>query len=242
MNKITKLIIDTAERHNTRVSKVYNSLIEISFQYLLTDTFDEKYKHLNDDFFYFTMFFYQEVQNNPFVDILGQTLFELSNLDKENLGQCFTPCELSDAIRRMRNVETRMNVLGEIGEIGGRWADPTCGSGELALKQLKAFSKSNAKHIDLVINDIDELMVKTAIYQTHVNLLLNCQGKTSTTTAYCSDLISGWRKPESLLAHIQYFEPVGAKQHQKILRMIDLNKRTLAFLEGEEVNEEKAVA
>lgn len=241
MNKITKLIIDTAEKHNTRVSKVYNSLIEISFQYLLTDTFDEKYKHLNDDFFYFTMFFYQEVQNNPFVDILGQTLFELSNLDKD-LGQCFTPDPFSDAIRRMRKVEARMNIIGEVGEIGGRYSDPTCGSGELALKQLKAFSKSKAKHIDLVINDIDELVVISAIYQIHVNLQLHCQGKTSTTTAYCSELITGWRKPESLLAHIQYFEPVGAKQHQKILRMIDLNKRTLAFLEGEEANEEKAVA
>ena len=216
-----KIIKSTAEKNNIKASKVYEAFIEMSYQLTITLSYDVKYKYLNDDFNLFIGELQSKVVEKPFFDLLGQTLAELNQLDKKSFGQCFTPSELSFAVSKMMD-EPKGNNYYHFGE-------PACGSGALLLSKLGELSKNKEiEVIDFLINDLDELMLKTALLQLQLNSSLNCEDKKISIVATNANLITEWNKPNTIIFHrdtnfindeyvIRYFD---AKRKEAVLNNV----------------------
>ncbi|PMH37933.1 hypothetical protein BCU69_20865 [Vibrio cyclitrophicus] len=164
MNTISKLIIEIANKHNKRPTYIYESLIDMTYQMRVVRDFQDRFNWLHKDFLDFLDLYIEEVNQNPFEDLLGFVLFEINALDKKSLGQCFTPPDIARLISKL----TQRQIEGESRSYGS-FSDFCCGSGSLVLAQMETIHETRQHNINVIINDIDELMVKTAVVQILMN-------------------------------------------------------------------------
>ncbi|HHY0394818.1 N-6 DNA methylase [Vibrio parahaemolyticus] len=164
MHIITKKIEEIANKHNKKPFYIYESLINMTYQMRVVRDFKDRFNWLHEDFLDFLVLYIEQVDQNPFEDLLGFVLFEINALDKKNLGQCFTPPDIARLLSKLTNryVEGGSRSYGSFSDI-------CCGSGSLVLAQQETIHETKQHNINVIINDIDELMIKTAVVQVLMN-------------------------------------------------------------------------
>ncbi|WP_224055841.1 N-6 DNA methylase [Vibrio penaeicida] len=232
MNTISKLIIEIANKHNKRPTYIYESLIDMTYQMRVVKDFSKRYDWLKEDFLDFLVLYISEVDQNPFEDLLGFVLFEINALDKKGLGQCFTPPDIARLLSKLTN----SYVEGESCSYGS-FSDICCGSGSLVLAQMETIHETKQHNIKVIINDIDELMVKTAVVQVLMNEMHLDSFDTIHLKAYRSNALTEYMTGKDVI-----FAPdlnhINDKDVVEILERrpkpnFDLHRRVLDMLEDQ---------
>lgn len=194
MNTISKLIIEIANKHNKRPSYIYELLIDMTYQMRVVRDFNDCFNWLQEDFLDFLDLYIEQVDQNPFEDLLGFVLFEIDSLNKKGLGQCFTPPDVARLLSKLTN----RYVEGESRSYGS-FSDICCGSGSLVLAQMETIHETKQHNIKVIINDIDELMVKTAVVQVLMNEMHLDSYDTIHLKAYCSNALLEYKKGKDVI-------------------------------------------
>lgn len=232
MNTISKLIIEIANKHNKRPTYIYESLIDMTYQMRVVRDFQDRFNWLHKDFLDFLDLYIEEVNQNPFEDLLGFVLFEINALDKKSLGQCFTPPDIARLISKL----TQRQIEGESRSYGS-FSDICCGSGSLVLAQMETIHETKQHNIKVIINDIDELMVKTAVVQVLMNEMHLDSFDTIHLKAYCSNALLEYKNGKDVIFS-PYMNQITDEDVVEILETssnpnFDLHRRVLDMLEDQ---------
>lgn len=230
--KILELINKVAKKSNKKPEKIFRDFINMTYQLMATSNYyvgtrqeipkydveakryivetimkkeftktpayKIKYKHLALEHFYFTQLLEELIRKKPFTDVIGEIISEIIYLDKKNYGQCMTPPELASFMGKIlgRSLQkSKKDILNIADDCG-------CGTGSLILSLFKETMKSNAKTINIKINDIDNLMVKISLIQLQFNNAIhNEYGDTEVNiTALCGNTITDYKNKSVLFA------------------------------------------
>jgi len=232
MNIITKKIEEIANKHNKKPFYIYESLIDMTYQMRVVRDFKDRFNWLHEDFLDFLVLYIEEVDQNPFEDLLGFVLFEINALDKKSLGQCFTPPDVARLLSKLTN----RYVEGESRSYGS-FSDFCCGSGSLVLAQMETIHETKQHNINVIINEIDELMVKTAVVQILMNEMHLDSHDIVHLKAYCSNALLEYKTGKDVI-----FSPdqnqitdkdVVEILERKSMPKFDLHRRVLDMLEDQ---------
>lgn len=198
---IEKHVIQTAKKHKEKPEIIFHKFIESVYQLNVTTTYNIKYKYLEAEQLEFRLLLLRAVRENPFTDVLGEAMMNIISFDKKSLGQCMTPNDISylvgsiQAEKHLRNCPDKkeINFCDDCG----------CGTGGLILNMFGRLIKSNAETLNILINDIDEMMVKIALIQLQYNDGLHNPDKAKEVNilAYNGNTLTGYDKPENLVFH-----------------------------------------
>ena len=203
MKKLINHIIETSKKQRVKPEVIFNQFIEMTYQLTCTSTYHRDFSSLEKEHFKFTQLLEELITKNPFSDVIGEIMLDVFSFDKKNLGQCMTPPDISSLGEKIqgRYLVEKMNHKKEldISDVCG------CGTGSLILELLKVTINSKAKIINIVINDIDETMVKISVIQIRFNLSIHNKKKKKkkakivSLTAYCGNTLTDYNKPENLV-------------------------------------------
>lgn len=232
MNIITKKIEEIANKHNKRPSYIYEALVDMTYQMRVVRDFKDRFNWLHEDFLDFLVLYIEQVDENPFEDLLGLVLFEINSLNKKNLGQCFTPPDIARLLSKLTN----RYVEGESRSYGS-FSDICCGSGSLVLAQMETIHETKQHNIKVIINDIDDLMVKTAVVQILMNEMHLDFYDTIHLKAYCSNALLEYNKGKDVIfaPNLNQItdEDVVEIFERRSMPNFDLNTRVLDMLEDQ---------
>ncbi|WP_274878806.1 N-6 DNA methylase [Vibrio harveyi] len=155
---LTKIIEKHANQLNLRPNQLLNKLIEGSYQYVVTGQLHNSFRSYQSAFNEFFAELFEEVMENPFRDILGETMGELNALDKKR-SQHFTPIEIADFVAKVT------------GQNANTVSDITCGSGAMLLAAMKQHCETGEGALSIHANDLDELLCKATTVQIELNYL-----------------------------------------------------------------------
>lgn len=198
---IEKHVIETAKKHNEKPEIIFQKFIESVYQLNATTTYNIKYKYLEAEQLEFRLLLLRAVRENPFTDVLGEAMMNIISFDKKSLGQCMTPNDISSLIGRIQ-AENHLRNSPDKQEINF-CDDCGCGTGGLILSMFGRLMESNAKTLNILINDIDEVMVKIALIQLQYNDGIHNPDKAKEVNilAYNGNTLTGYDKPENLIFH-----------------------------------------
>ncbi|MEZ9399273.1 hypothetical protein AB4218_23185 [Vibrio splendidus] len=198
---IEKHVIQTAKKHREKPEEIFKKFIEMTYQLNATTTYDIKYKYLEAEQLEFRLLLLKAVRDKPFTDVLGEAMMDIISFDKKGLGQCMSPSDISNL---MGSIQAEMHLRNNPNKQKINFGDDTgCGTGGLVLSALGRLMKSNAKTLNIFINDIDEMMVKIALIQLQYNDGIHNPDKAKEVNicAYNGNALTGYDKPENLVFH-----------------------------------------
>ncbi|EMI4296458.1 SAM-dependent DNA methyltransferase [Vibrio vulnificus] len=148
---------------------LFESLVEMTYQFVILGKIEKKYQHLQAVFDEFSVAYIEVVKEKPFRDVLGELMAELNllcNGKYSRKAQHFTPQELSQAVSAMlgKPKESEHQSVSDI----------CCGSGSLVLAEMKKRVDSGyTGTLSLVLNDLDTFVCKVATIQIEFNNLIH---------------------------------------------------------------------
>ncbi|EGR4184941.1 SAM-dependent DNA methyltransferase [Vibrio cholerae] len=152
---------------------LFESLVEMSYQFVILGKIERKYQYLQAVYQEFTVSYINEVKDKPFRDILGELMAELNvlcNGKYSRKAQHFTPQSLSETVSQMigKPKESEHQSVSDI----------CCGSGSLVLAEMKKRVDSEYKGtLSLVLNDLDTFVCKVATIQIEFNNLIHVKNQ-----------------------------------------------------------------
>ncbi|WP_075498444.1 hypothetical protein [Moritella viscosa] len=250
---IEKHVIQTAKKHREKSEDIFHKFIDMTYQLNLTMTYSVKYKYLESEHFKFRKLLKKAVKENPFSDVLGEAMMDIVSFDKKGLGQCMTPNDISMLLAK---IQSRYRKQGEenglvssgFGGLGGTYYECCVGTGSLTLAQLGEFMTSEAKEVTVLINDLDERMLKIAIIQIQYNDSVNNPKKEKTINliAHCENALIEDCNPDKVFHHPEHMliqEPYvkGYYEHVNQLQREDIFSTLLnRFKDTEQTNNKAA--
>lgn len=166
--ELTKFFNQSSRSLKIKPRKLYDLMIEMTYQLNSCLAISTEYQKYQAEHQKFRQLFQIVIFDNPFSDVLAEVSNELNNLDKSFLGQCPTPDDISALTGQ---------ILAQNIEENTYFADFCCGSGSLCFGYASEFLKSEAISLNLLIGDIDEIALKSAIIQLQYNDTLHCRPK-----------------------------------------------------------------
>jgi type I restriction-modification system DNA methylase subunit len=182
---LVNLIKEYAKTEEIKVSKLWPDLIDNFFNQIIESK--DMIIHKADTFLlsWFNYYLFSAVVREPFKDVMAEILWDLNELDKKSLGQCFTPKDIA-------------SLIGEIGKFyfktdSGSLAinDPCCGSGALILSQLEHV---NHDRLEISMNDIDPDIYRVGFIQVYLNAAIHKTNTTISLNAECGNALLGSAK------------------------------------------------
>lgn len=182
---LVKLIKQKSQEFAKTESEFLEELIDMFFLYITNNSINKKYYPYKYSFEWFRFFIEKLTAEKPYEDNLGCIFHEITNLDKKNLGQSFTPNDLSELISALLNrsvtkIQTHRTFY-----------EPTCGTGSLILATI---GNSDCQVAEVTINDLDLTLVKACYIQLALNQLINRKHKTLIIRAFNGDTLTDFSK------------------------------------------------
>ncbi|EJG2157329.1 N-6 DNA methylase [Vibrio parahaemolyticus] len=170
---LLKLIESSSDKQLLNKKYLFESLVEMSYQFVILGKIEKKYQHLQSVYDEFSVAYMNEVKEKPFRDVLGELMAELNvlcNGKYSRKAQHFTPQELSEAVSAM---------LGKPKESDHQTvSDICCGSGSLVLAEMKKCVDLGYKGtLSLILNDLDTFVCKVATIQIEFNKLIHVKNQ-----------------------------------------------------------------
>ncbi|MBY8049712.1 N-6 DNA methylase [Vibrio fluvialis] len=166
---LLKIIESASDKLLLNKKHLFESLVEMSYQFVILGKIEKKYQHLQSVYDEFSVAYIEVVKEKPFRDVLGELMAELNvlcNGKYSRKAQHFTPQELSQAVSAM---------LGKPKESDHQTvSDICCGSGSLVLAEMKKCVDLGYKGtLSLILNDLDTFACKVATIQIEFNNLIH---------------------------------------------------------------------
>lgn len=162
--KLVKIITSTAEKYGKSIDRILTEFVEATYQFAVTGTYSQDYAYLVNEHTEFIQCLTESMKLRPYFDYFSEIMLELGKFDKR-MCQCMTPPELVDVVTKMMLAEQPME---------GRHGEISCGTGSFVLKQIESHVRGkNTKSLELIINDLDNRLVKITVIQSLFNLLVN---------------------------------------------------------------------
>ncbi|MCU8322089.1 SAM-dependent methyltransferase [Vibrio vulnificus] len=170
---LLKIIETASEKLLLNRKHLFESLVEMTYQFVILGKIEKKYQHLQAVYDEFSVAYMNEVKDKPFRDVLGELMAELNvlcNGKYSRKAQHFTPQELSEAVSAL---------LGKPKESDHQSvSDICCGSGSLILAEMnKRVESDYTGSLSLVLNDLDRFVCKVATIQIEFNNLIHVKNK-----------------------------------------------------------------
>ncbi|MDF5005938.1 N-6 DNA methylase [Vibrio parahaemolyticus] len=170
---LLKIIQSSSAKQLLNKKHLFESLVEMSYQFVILGKIEKKYQHLQSVYDEFSVAYMNEVKEKPFRDVLGELMAELNvlcNGKYSRKAQHFTPQELSEAVSAM---------LGKPKEADHQSvSDICCGSGSLVLAEMKKrVDLGYEGSLSLVLNDLDTFACKVATIQIEFNNLIHVKNQ-----------------------------------------------------------------
>ncbi|MFS1911116.1 N-6 DNA methylase [Vibrio sp. 10N.286.48.B7] len=186
--KLAKIITKTADKYGQSTDRILSDFVEMTYQYAVTGTYSQNYAFMQIEHNKFLTYLMNSMKKRPYFDYFAELMVELNKFDKKKMCQCMTPPEVVSAITLILNSKSSKQRMGE----------PTCGTGTFVLELVKNHVelKDPEKSFELIINDLDERLIKIAVIQCLFNLMVNNvdQLPDIQITAYQNDLIKEYKK------------------------------------------------
>ncbi|MEZ9399271.1 N-6 DNA methylase [Vibrio splendidus] len=186
--KLAKIINKTADKYGQSTDRILSDFVEMTYQYAVTGTYSQNYAFMQIEHNKFLTYLMDSMEKRPYFDYFAELMVELNKFDKKKMCQCMTPPEVVSAITLILNSKSSKQRMGE----------PTCGTGSFVLELVKNHVelKDPEKSFELIINDLDERLIKIAVIQCLFNLMVNNvdQLPDIQITAYQNDLIKEYKK------------------------------------------------
>ncbi|MGM5996229.1 N-6 DNA methylase [Vibrio parahaemolyticus] len=163
------IIESSSDKQRLNKKHLFESLVEMSYQFVNLGKIEKKYQHLQPVYVEFSVAYMNEVKEKPFRDVLGELMAELNvlcNGKYSRKAQHFTPQELSQAVSAMlgKPKESDYQTVSDI----------CCGSGSLVLAEMKKCVDLGYKGtLSLILNDLDTFACKVATIQIEFNKLMH---------------------------------------------------------------------
>ncbi|EHH2534049.1 SAM-dependent DNA methyltransferase [Vibrio parahaemolyticus] len=170
---LLKIIESASDKLLVNKKHLFESLVEMSYQFVILGKIENKYQHLQAVYDEFSIAYVNEVKEKPFRDVLGELMSALNllcNGKYSRKAQHFTPQELSEAVSQMigKPKESDHQTVSDI----------CCGSGSLILAEMEKRVDSDYKGtLSLVLNDLDTFACKVATIQIEFNNLIHVKNK-----------------------------------------------------------------
>ncbi|MBH0074008.1 hypothetical protein I6F48_00320 [Pseudoalteromonas sp. SWYJ118] len=163
--QLVKIITSTADKYGQSIDKILTEFVEATYQYVVTGAYSQDYAYLVTEHTEFITYLMESMKKRPYFDYFAEIMVELGKFDRK-MGQCMTPPELVDIVTSL--------MLGEK-QLEGKFCEFTCGTGSFVLKAIKSHitANNNTKSLELIINDLDNRLVKITVVQCLFNLLVN---------------------------------------------------------------------
>ncbi|OQU53914.1 N-6 DNA methylase [Vibrio parahaemolyticus] len=166
---LLKIIESSSDKLLLNQKHLFESLVEMTYQFVILGKIEMKYQHLQSVYDEFSVAYIEVVKEKPFRDVLGELMAELNvlcNGKYSRKAQHFTPQELSQAVSAM---------LGKPKESDHQTvSDICCGSGSLVLAEMKKCVDLGYKGtLSLILNDLDTFACKVATIQIEFNNLIH---------------------------------------------------------------------
>ncbi|WP_432451739.1 N-6 DNA methylase [Agarivorans sp. QJM3NY_29] len=186
--QLAKIITKTADKYGQSTDRILSDFVEMTYQYAVTGTYSQNYAFMQIEHNKFLTYLMNSMKKRPYFDYFAELMVELNKFDKKKMCQCMTPPEVVSAITLILNSKSSKQRMGE----------PTCGTGSFVLELVKNHVelKDPEKSFELIINDLDERLIKIAVIQCLFNLMVNNvdQLPDIQITAYQNDLIKEYKK------------------------------------------------
>ncbi|EJU9970541.1 SAM-dependent DNA methyltransferase [Vibrio alginolyticus] len=170
---LLKIIQSSSDKLLLNQKHLFESLVEMSYQFVILGKIEKKYQYLQAVYQEFTVAYMHEVQEKPFSDVLGKLMAELNllcNGKYSRKAQHFTPQELSESVSALlgKPKESDYQTVSDI----------CCGSGSLVLAEMNKRVDSGYKGtLSLVLNDLDRFVCKVATIQIEFNNLIHVKNQ-----------------------------------------------------------------
>ncbi|EJC6856284.1 N-6 DNA methylase [Vibrio parahaemolyticus] len=166
---LLKIIETASEKLLLNRKHLFESLVEMTYQFVILGKIEKKYQHLQAVYDEFSVAYMNEVKDKPFRDVLGELMAELNvlcNGKYSRKAQHFTPQAVSEAVSAL---------LGKPKESDHQSvSDICCGSGSLILAEMnKRVESDYTGSLSLVLNDLDRFVCKVATIQIEFNNLVH---------------------------------------------------------------------
>ncbi|MBX5374609.1 SAM-dependent DNA methyltransferase [Vibrio parahaemolyticus] len=170
---LLKIIETASDKLLLNQKHLFESLVEMSYQFVILGKIEKKYQHLQAVYNEFSIAYIDQVKEKPFRDVLGELMAELNvlcNGKYSRKAQHFTPQAVSEAVS---------SLLGKPKEADHQTvSDICCGSGSLVLAEMKKRVDSGYKGtLSLVLNDLDRFVCKVATIQIEFNNLIHVKNQ-----------------------------------------------------------------
>ncbi|EJF9997288.1 N-6 DNA methylase [Vibrio parahaemolyticus] len=170
---LLKIIETASEKLLLNRKHLFESLVEMTYQFVILGKIEKKYQYLQAVYQEFTVSYINEVQEKPFRDVLGELMAELNllcNGKYSRKAQHFTPQELAESVSAL---------LGKTKESDHQTvSDICCGSGSLVLAEMKKrVDLGYEGSLSLVLNDLDTFVCKVATIQIEFNNLIHVKNQ-----------------------------------------------------------------
>ncbi|MBE4004614.1 SAM-dependent DNA methyltransferase [Vibrio parahaemolyticus] len=170
---LLKIIESSSDKLLLNQKHLFESLVEMSYQFVILGKIEKKYQHLQAVFDEFSIAYIDQVKEKPFRDVLGELMAELNvlcNGKYSRKAQHFTPQAVSEAVSAM---------LGKPKEADHQTvSDICCGSGSLVLAEMKKRVETGfTGTLSLVLNDLDTFVCKVATIQIEFNHLIHVKNQ-----------------------------------------------------------------
>lgn len=170
---LLKIIETASDQLLLNRKHLFESLVEMTYQFVILGKIEKKYQHLQAVYDEFSVAYMHEVQEKPFRDILGELMAELNLLCNgkcSRKAQHFTPQAVSEAVSQMigKPKESEHQSVSDI----------CCGSGSLVLAEMKKRVETGfTGTLSLVLNDLDTFVCKVATIQIEFNNLIHVKNQ-----------------------------------------------------------------
>ncbi|MDW1839340.1 MULTISPECIES: N-6 DNA methylase [Vibrio] len=164
---LLKIIEIASDKLLLNKKHLFESLVEMSYQFVILGKIEKKYQYLQAVYEEFSVAYINEVKDKPFRDVLGELMAELNvlcNGKYSRKAQHFTPQAVSQAVSDM---------LGKPKEADHQTvSDICCGTGSLVLAEMKKRVESGYEgSLSLILNDLYRFVCKVATIQIEFNLI-----------------------------------------------------------------------
>ncbi|WP_025580904.1 N-6 DNA methylase [Vibrio parahaemolyticus] len=170
---LLKIIETASDKQLLNKKHLFESLVEMTYQFVILGKIEKKYQHLQAVYDEFSVAYINEVQEKPFRDVLGELMAELNvlcNGKYSRKAQHFTPQELSQAVSALlgKPKDSDYQTVSDI----------CCGSGSLILAEMKKRIDSGyTGTLSLILNDLDTFACKVATIQIEFNKLIHVKNQ-----------------------------------------------------------------
>ncbi|EIO5874412.1 TPA: SAM-dependent DNA methyltransferase [Vibrio parahaemolyticus] len=170
---LLKIIESASDKLLLNKKHLFESLVEMSYQFVILGKIEKKYQYLQAVYQEFTVSYINEVKDTPFRDILGELMSELNvlcNGKYSRKAQHFTPQELAESVSALLGKKKHSDHQTV--------SDICCGSGSLVLAEMNKRVDSGYKGtLSLVLNDLDRFVCKVATIQIEFNNLIHVKNQ-----------------------------------------------------------------